>query len=254
MPGQAQIKHIRALQQKKFRMLHGSFVVEGEKIVSELLRSDYSISGIYALQEWMESNRSVLPAGVPAHVISEKDLSRISGLSSPNKVVAVADIPAQQALTPEGWNGLALYLDCIQDPGNLGTIIRTADWFGVEHVFCSPDTAELYNPKVLQATMGSFLRVRVSGTDLPGLLQNIDIKPVVYGAALNGDNIFHLKPEGPALMIIGNESKGMAKHLDQFVDRRVMIPGRHTGADSLNASVASGIIMAWFFASQDNSR
>lgn len=252
MPGQAQIKHIRALRQKKFRMLHGSFVVEGEKIVSELLRSDYSISGIYALQEWMESNRSVLPAGVPAHVISEKDLSRISGLSSPNKVVAVADIPAQQAVTPEGWNGLALYLDCIQDPGNLGTIIRTADWFGVRHVFCSPDTAELYNPKVLQATMGSFLRVRVLRTELPGLLQNIGIKPVVYGAALNGDNIFHLKPERPALMIIGNESKGMANHLDQFVDRRVMIPGGHTGADSLNASVASGIIMSWFFAVINN--
>lgn len=246
MLSQAQIKLIRALQQKKNRMLHGSFVVEGEKIIAELLRSDYVISGFFALKQWLIASRHLIPSGTAVHEVSDNELTRISVMSTPNQVLAVVKIPDARPLHANQWDGMALYLDCIQDPGNLGTIIRTADWFGVDRIFCSDDTVELYNPKVIQATMGSFLRITVSRISLSDLLQNTDIKPVVYGAALDGENIFRLKAESPALLIVGNESKGISKNLDQYIDRRILIPGQQTGADSLNVSVASGIIMAWF--------
>lgn len=246
MLSQAQIKHIRALQQRKFRMLHGSFVVEGEKTVSELLRSNFETAGVYALDSWMDANSHLIPLNCQTHVISAKELSRISGLTTPNKVLAVVKIPevSQQSIFIE--QPFTLYLDCIQDPGNLGTIIRTADWFGIEQLYCAAGTAEVYNPKVIQASMGSFLRVRVMQLDFAQLMNCYETKPVVYGAALHGKNLFESGQERPGIVIIGNESRGISDHLAAYVDTWIKIPGKDRGAESLNASVAASIIMAWY--------
>lgn len=245
MLSQAQIKYIRALQQKKYRMLHGSFVVEGEKIVAELLRSRYYIAGIFALEEWISRFSDGIPPDVGLTRVSPSELSRISGLTTPNQVVAVVSMPAPPVACSADWKGLALYLDGIQDPGNLGTIIRTADWFGIDLIGCSPGTADLYNPKVIQATMGSFLRVRVLRATLPELLEQQNKKPVIYGASLRGENLFASTLREPALVIIGNESKGISEDLKPFIDKWIQIPGRRQGAESLNASVAAAIVMAW---------
>ncbi len=245
MLSQAQIKYIRALQQKKYRKLHGSFVVEGEKIVAELLRSHYHIAGIFALEEWISRFSDGIPGDVGLTRVSPTELSRISGLTTPNQVVAVVSLPDQSFHTATDWNGLALYLDGIQDPGNLGTIIRTADWFGIDLIGCSPDTADIYNPKVIQATMGSFLRVRVIRATLSAFLGKVTKKPVIYGTSLEGENLFSSQFPESALVIIGNESKGISADLRPLIDKWIQIPGKGQGAESLNASVAAAIVMAW---------
>lgn len=246
MLSQAQIKYIRALQHKKYRLLHGSFVVEGDKIVLELLSSGFIVEALFAVSEWHEANRRAIPPHVKPVIVTSKELARISGLTSPNQVLAVAKIPRHDISHLPSAEDFSIYLDGIQDPGNLGTIIRTADWFGIKTIFCASGTADLYNPKVIQATMGSFARVRLIPSDLSLLYHEIEVKPVIYGASVQGDNLFHLKPERPALMVIGNESKGISHTLRPFIDRWVSIPGEGRGAESLNASVAAAIMMAWF--------
>lgn len=260
----ARIKFISSLQQKKYRKLYGSFVAEGEKIVTELLQGSFFVEGVFALPGWFDSLGFPVSPSVATEVVSPKELGRISGLSTPNKVLAVVRIPDEERI-PAGFGSLALYLDGIQDPGNLGTILRTADWFGITHVFCSHGTADIYNPKVIQASMGSFIRVKTLYTGLPELLANLSIKPVVYGAALTGKNLFEEKASSPALLVIGNESKGISADLLSLVDKFLRIPGKAVhaapaghaseaidpanpkpGAESLNASVAASIFMAWF--------
>jgi RNA methyltransferase, TrmH family len=246
MLSQAQIKHIRALQQRKFRMLHGSFVVEGEKVVAELLQSSFEIAGVYALDQWMDTHRHLIPGTCQAHVISAKELSRISGLTTPNKVLAVVKMPDPIQHKSLADRSFTLYLDCIQDPGNLGTIIRSADWFGIGQIYCSAGTAEVYNPKVIQASMGSFLRVGVTQLDFAQLLNSYKTKPVVYGAALHGRSLFESGQDRPGIVIIGNESRGISDNLAAFVDTWIRIHGSGNRAESLNASVAASIMMAWY--------
>ncbi len=250
----AQIKYIQSLQLKKFRDAHGVFIAEGEKIVIELLESDFQIEMLCALPEWIEHHKTKIPEGLPCHEASQKQLERISNLKTPNKVLAVVSKPAYGLHDIRFDNDTVLMLDKLQDPGNLGTIIRTADWFGIRHIICSPDTADIYNPKVIQATMGSFIRLKVHYAALTDVLKDLPEEFPVYGAFLEGTNLFKTSLSLPAVLIIGNESQGISTEVASFVNRKVMIPRGDTGSDlsgkpgaeSLNAAMAAGIMMAYF--------
>lgn len=243
------IKYVQGLQQKKFRRQHGVFVAEGEKIVKELLSSDFEIEGIYGVADWIEQNKSSLQKGISLFTVSENELGRISGLKTPNQVLAVVKTPTLLSEPDLSRSGVILALDTLQDPGNLGTIIRTADWFGIRQIVCSHETADVFSPKVIQATMGSFLRVSVLYTDLAEWLETIRIEVPIYGAFPEGDNMFDIQPGIGGILVIGNESAGISARVSKCVSRRVKIPGglppeKGSSPDSLNASIAAGILMS----------
>ena len=241
MLSKSQAKYIQSLGQKKVRDQEGVFVAEGPKIIAELLASaDANIVELYALHDWIAVNQKDCN-GTNIIEIDETDLGKISQLATPNKVLAIVkkpDAPAQ--LQTKGT--VSLVLDTIQDPGNLGTIIRIADWFGIRQIICSKDCADIYNPKVVQSTMGSIARVEVLYTGLAGWLE--DQKDIfIYAAALAGQNVTAMKKITEGIIIIGNESKGIGPEIFQLVDVKITIP-RIGKAESLNAAVATGIILS----------
>jgi TrmH family RNA methyltransferase len=232
-----EVKYIQSLYHKKNRNKEEVFIAEGIKIVDELIAAGFGVQKIYAVREWMSVNSNV----ANTVEINEDQLSKISNLDTPNKVLAIF-YKKNIAQLPDLNNRISLVLDGIQDPGNLGTIIRIADWFGIENIIASDDTADLYNPKVIQSTMGSIARVHIFYIDLKSFFQSNKI--LVMGAVLNGDNIASLKKISEALLVIGNESKGIRADVEQYIQHRVTIP--KTGhAESLNAAVATGIILSW---------
>jgi len=237
-------KYIQTLQHKKFRDESGEFFAEGPKIVMELLEDgNFECNELFAVKEWLEANAS-MPGKFPKTAFSEvKDfeLEKISALITPNKVLAVFKKRKQDgSVTSKGK--ITLLLDTIQDPGNFGTIIRTADWFGVETIICSHNAADMYNPKVVQSTMGSLGRVNILYDDLETWIQqNNSIK--TYAAALNGKPANVLNGITEAAIIIGNESKGVNEDLMKLVNEKITIP-RKGSAESLNAAVAAGIILS----------
>ncbi len=246
MLSSGQIKHIRSLSQRKFRKNHCRFIVEGEKMVAELLKSGYQVEHIFALEKWVE--KSVANPDLPLSkvtVISASELNRISNLKTPNNVLAIVNIPE---LTTDDtiFDDLVLALDHIADPGNLGTIIRLADWFGIRNLLCSHDTVELYNPKVVQATMGSLFRVKVHYVDLEEILGSMAGNLPKYAAMLDGENIYLQKLPQKAVVIIGNESHGISDNLIRLTDCKLMIPPVTPGAESLNVSVATAILCSEF--------
>ena len=237
MLSRSEVKYIQSLCQKKQRQQEGLFIAEGPKIAEELLQSDFIIKKIYALPEWIASN----PANDNSIIeIDEIDLSRISTLQTPHQVLVVA-AQKNDVYKPVLKNKLSIVLDGIQDPGNMGTIIRIADWFGIENIICSEDTVELYNPKVIQSTMGSFVRTKVFYVDLNTFLTTVDVP--VFGAILNGKNIYEMQKPKEGLLLFGNEGKGIRKEIMQFVTNPITIP-KKGGAESLNAAVAAGIILS----------
>lgn len=246
MLSSAQIKEIRSLHLRKNREAGGLFIVEGVKMVSELVKSDFAIQGIYGTEKWIKDIKLSRGTKSPAiQSISAAELGRISSLKTPNEVMAVVRTP-ELVLSERDFDGLVLMLDRIADPGNLGTIIRIADWFGIKMIVCSPDTVELYNPKVVQATMGSLFRVKVVYDALPKVLEKFTQTIPKYGAVLDGKNIYReILPE-KAVIIIGNESHGISEEMKNLVDCPVMIPAHASGAESLNASVAAAIICSEF--------
>jgi TrmH family RNA methyltransferase len=238
-----QIKHIQSLHKARGRKKARQFIVEGPKAVGELLKSDFKVNEVFATEAWCAENTHLFPA---VEQISPRELERISNQKQPNQVLAVVEMPEVNA-APARIEGLYLVLDTIQDPGNLGTIIRIADWFGINEVICSPDTADLFNPKVVQSTMGSISRVRVSYTALPDWLEQVAGQVPVYGTLLSGDNIYNtdLSPKG--LIIIGNESKGISADVAFYVSQSIKIPSYGASeTESLNAAVATGIVVAEF--------
>jgi TrmH family RNA methyltransferase len=247
-----QIKHIHSLKQKKFRDIHRQFLAEGSKLALEILKSPYRVVAVYALADWLQRNESILITNkIPFTEISAGEMERITALSSPGPVLAVAEIPAEQSLPDSDSHGLALVLDDIKDPGNLGTIIRIADWFGIASVICSESTVDLYNPKVIQATMGSVARVRIHYRNLPEYLSSVDPEIKIYGAFAEGENIYsmHLDPKG--IILIGSESFGISPAVASKVTHRICIPyyshaKDRDHAESLNASIAAAIICAEF--------
>jgi len=241
MLGKSQAKYIQSLGQKKVRDEAGVFVAVGPKIVAELLASaNADIQQLYALPDWIKANHHDCN-GVELQEVDENDLGKISQLATPNKVLAV--VKKFEVLPDIQTKGtVSLVLDVIQDPGNLGTIIRIADWFGIEQIVCSNDCADMYNSKVVQSTMGSIGRVNIIYTDLAGWLQ--DQKDVfIYAAALEGQNVPVMKKIKEGLIVIGNESKGIRPAIFELVDVKITIP-RKGNAESLNAAVAAGIILS----------
>jgi TrmH family RNA methyltransferase len=240
MLGKSKIKYIQSLGQKKFRDETGLFIAEGPKIVKELLEADPGlVKQVYAVNEWITQNRK-LPTGIQVEEISDQELEKISQLKTPNQVLALAGQLTNEEIRLKGKLSLAL---CgIQDPGNLGTIIRIADWFGVTQVICSMDSADVYNPKVIQSTMGSIARVSVFYTDLLQLLSaNRDIP--VYATVLDGKDVTKIKKPEEGILLIGNESRGIPAEILQLAGERLTIPKKGR-AESLNAAVAAGIILA----------
>ena len=224
----AEIKYVKSLSQKKFRDEYGVFMVEGEKLVAEAEKSGFVIEAKYRKED-----------------IGDAAMERISSLSSPSPVLAVVKQPSRPFEAPS--KGLYLALDGIRDPGNLGTILRIADWFGIDAVYASPDTVELYNPKVVQSTMGAIFRVPFYTADIPSLCRTYD--GPVYGTFLDGENMYRkeLKPTG--IIVIGNEANGISKETAACVSDRLYIPpypADDSGSESLNAAIATAITVAEF--------
>ena len=244
-----QIKRLTSLQLKKHRELYGEFVAEGEKSVAELLGSSLVIKELYALDSWLKDN-PYTPARPEMKIqeISAAELDRISTLKTPNKVVAVAAIPKAPVQSAEMFSDLILALDNIRDPGNLGTIIRTADWFGIRHIVCSPGCVDAYNPKVVQSSMGSITRTHLHYIELSEFIQSVPAGIPTYGCLLEGRNIETIPLRTPAIIIIGNESNGISGNLLPLISEKLRIPsfsadaGIYGHAESLNASLANAIV------------
>lgn len=236
----SKLKYIQSLGQKKPRDEAGAFIAEGPKLVKELLESaPDAIEEIYALKEWIEENKKLLTKNTVVE-ISDQELERISQLSTPNKVLAVIKkISTDEPIFTK--EKITLALDTIQDPGNLGTIIRTADWFGVEQIVCSKDCADVYNPKVVQATMGSIARAKIFYVDLgKWLAQQKDVR--IYAAVLEGQDVTAMKKINEGIILIGNESKGISNEILKLANVKITIPKKGK-AESLNAAVAAGVVL-----------
>lgn len=239
MLSNTKVKYIQSLYQKKKRDAEGLFIAEGVKIVNELLTApNWVIKELFAVSEWVQVNNA---GKVPVTVVTEQELGRISAQTTPNQVLAIVQKTAV-VTTTAAINGWVVALSGIQDPGNMGTIIRTADWFGVHDIFCSPDCADIFNSKVIQSTMGSFTRVNVNYTNLEEWLARQENIPV-YAAVLNGTPVTGSPKNHNGILIIGNESKGISEQLLASCTHRVSIP-RKGGAESLNAAVACGILLS----------
>ncbi|MFT4153098.1 RNA methyltransferase [Parafilimonas sp.] len=230
-----EVKYIQSLGHKKNRDAEGCFVAEGVKIVGELIQAGFVTKKIYALPDWAAANKNI----DNMIEVDEAGLKRVSNLETPNKVVAVVE-KKKLPKNPVFENKITLVLDGIQDPGNLGTIIRTADWFGIESIIASFDTADVYNAKVVQSTMGSIARVNVIYTDLHKFLSAS--KMPVYGAMLNGEDISAIKKMNECFVVIGNEGKGIREDIQFFIQKKISIP-KIGDAESLNAAVAAGIVL-----------
>src|SRR5690606_2284518 len=238
MLSKPQIRAITSLQQKKFRKEHGLFIVEGVKSVEEFLRSDYSVHHIYHTAQ-AAAKLPKIPQNIKSVEIDESALKRISALKTPQGVLAVVGIPRYEPLTPAMLQqGFHLVLDDIQDPGELGTIIRTADWFGLERVICSVGSVDAYNPKTVQASMGSLARIQVYYTDLAELVAHSPVP--VFGAVLDGSSIYHTDFGQHGLVVLGNEGNGIGPAVLPHITRHVTIP-RAGHAESLNVAVSAAL-------------
>ncbi len=241
MLSKSQVSLLKSLQQKKFRSEYGAFLVEGHKSVNEFINSDYQIETIYHTYNF-EANLLKLSRKINFQGISLNDLEKISSLKTPQDVVAMVKIPSWPPLNNAILQKkFSIVLDGVQDPGNMGTIIRTADWFGIKNIICSEDTVDVYNPKVVQATMGSLSRINVHYTDLEAFLSKIQLP--VFGAMLNGSNIYTTDFGSEGLIVMGNEGNGISPGINKLIRHAVTIP-RFGKAESLNVGVATAIFCA----------
>jgi len=238
-----ELKYITSLHIDKFRKEQKRFLAEGPKLLGELLHSKFIIKTIYALPEWIDENKNI-PERVKIIKVSPKELSRISQMKTPNQLVAEVVMKDNQSLQQSAEKEWIIALDNINNPGNLGTIIRTADWFGVRHIVCSSNCADFYNPKVIQATMGSFTRVNVYYTNLEQWLSEEILQTPVYGATMDGYSIYETEISSNGILLIGNESHGISQNLHRFIFKKIKIPAYRGGAESLNASIATAVILS----------
>lgn len=241
MLSKTKLKYIQSLSQKKFRLQEGLFIAEGPKLVNDLLEMKNAvIQEIFALKEWIEANKKVAEGGTIIE-INAIELEKISQLTTPNQVVAIVK---QFAIDEniEVRNKIIVALDNIQDPGNMGTIIRIADWYGIDQIVCNLQSADMYNPKVIQSTMGSIARVKLFYTELSEWLAKQENIPI-YAAMLNGDDVTAMQKIKKGIIIIGNESKGISDEVLKLVNKKITIPQKGK-AESLNAAVATGIILS----------
>ncbi|MBS1495599.1 MAG: RNA methyltransferase [Bacteroidetes bacterium] len=243
MLSKSSIKYIQSLQHKKFRDIHHVFIAEGPKIVDEIIATGaFACKALYGLEKWVNSNTHLTQNLIHTEVqaITDFELEKISALTTPNQVLAVFE-KRKNNVDIKVLNTITIVLDDIQDPGNLGTIIRIADWFGVKNIVCSMHTADMYNTKVVQSTMASLGRVNIIYTKIDEwLLQHAAIKK--YVAVLDGAPVSDFKNTKEGIIIIGNESKGISQAILNYADEKITIP-RVGNAESLNAAVALGIIL-----------
>lgn len=236
----SQVKYIQSLSQKKSRDEEGVFIAEGPKIINELLSTpNIEVQQLYAVKDWISQHPGMQAGSVIE--VNEQELERISFLQTPNQVLGIFRKPVFPKITSYREQ-LSLMLDAIQDPGNMGTIIRCADWFGIKTVICSRESADVFSPKVVQSTMGSITRVQVIYEDLPAFMEQHPGLPA-YAATLHGTNLYDLQPVSDGILVIGNESKGIREELLKLCRHRITIP-RKGQAESLNAAVATGIILS----------
>ena len=231
-----QIKLITSLKQKKFRTQHQLFVVEGVKVVQEFLNSNYDLDAIFAVDDrFSQYNQKFIK-------VDSKELAKISGFSTPNKVLATFKIPSALAVD---WSALVVALDGINDPGNLGTIIRLCDWFGIENLVCSETTVDCYNPKVVQASMGSHTRVNISYLDLT---KNLPTTSNCMGTFMDGDSIYEQNLPKTGVIVLGNEANGISEEVEALMQTRLSIPrfGKVKQTESLNVANAAAIILSEF--------
>ena len=230
------IKLITSLSQKKYRQKHQLFIVEGVKVVQEFLSSSYELEILFSTENDFSFTNKFIK-------VSDQELKKISGLKNPNKVLAIFKIPNQ--INPI-MGGLILALDSINDPGNLGTIIRLCDWFGIEQLVCSNETVDCFNSKVVQASMGSLTRVAVSYLDLKKYLQNASLP--IFVADMDGLNVYKTKLPDSAVLVLGNEANGISDEIKQLVTTKITIPryGAFQQTESLNVATASAILLSEF--------
>ena len=238
MVSKNQIKLITALQQKKYRKQHKLFFAEGIKVVQELLQSNFELQELYTTQSVFEgiTNQKVIP-------VTDAELKKISALITPNTCLGVFKMPDEKQ---PATKGLIVALDDVRDPGNLGTIIRLCDWFGIEQLVCSEQSVDLYNPKVVQATMGSISRVNVSYTNLEDYIANATLP--VFGTFMDGENVYNQTLPQQGIIVLGNEANGISAAIEEKVTQKIAIPrfGKLQETESLNVATAAAIILSEF--------
>lgn len=238
MVSKNQIKLISSLHQKKYRIAHQLFIAEGVKGINELLQSNFELEHLYVTIDEFKSVSITQKT-----VISDADLKKISALTTPNTCLAVFKIPKEKPVLNKG---LIVALDTIRDPGNMGTILRLCDWFGINQVVCSKETVDLYNPKVVQATMGSIARVNVNYLNLKDFLETTSLP--IYGTFMDGEDIYNSEITNEGIIILGNEANGISKEIEELVTKRITIPrfGNLQQTESLNVATATAIVLSEF--------
>ena len=245
MLSKAVLKFINSLQIKKYRSIHQAFLVEGAKSVRELLASDFIVEKLYITEEFLHANTGLLNKGFTYTVLPENELVKAGTYATNNAALAIARIKPPETFNLEK-QPFTIALDTIRDPGNLGTIIRLADWYGIKHIVCSEACADFYNPKVIAATMGSFCRITASYVNLPQFLNQHKENTAIYGAALTGENIHHLTLQPAGILVMGNEASGITPEVAAQVNKLIKIPG-YGGAESLNVATATAILVDNFY-------
>ena len=238
MVSKNQIKLITSLQQKKYRYSNKLFFAEGVKVIQELLHSNFELEHLYSTQNDFDE-----VSNLKKTIIDDNDLKKISALASPNSCLAVFKMPVEKKIIE---SGLILGLDSIRDPGNLGTILRLCDWFGINQLVCTKETVDIYNPKVVQATMGSITRVNVNYIDLNAFLAQTKLP--IFGTFMDGENIYKSALPQEGIIIMGNEANGISSQLEQLIQKRISIPrfGDIQKTESLNVATATAIILSEF--------
>jgi TrmH family RNA methyltransferase len=255
MISKTKMAFIISLQKKKIREEEKLYVIEGDKLVREYLLSDVPVKTLIAKPEFLNSipsaHKNRINEIIPA---SNDELKKISSLTTPHNALAVINMPGNDIDNSHLRKGLTVALDFVQDPGNLGTIIRAAAWFGINEIYCSANCVDVYNPKVIQATMGAILHVKVFYTDLQKLFEKASSEKIrIYGAMLEGDSIYSRKLGETGIIFLGNESKGISEELQPFITDKIVIPklaGTKPGIDSLNVGMAASVIFSEFTRNQ----
>jgi len=239
---QAQIKHLQNLKLKKYRQNYAEFIIEGDKLITEALLENAELKLICANKHWIDLHEHALPSGVPVVEVTDRQIEKISSLTTPQDVIAVIPFFKSRQHRPVLKGRWTLALDGINDPGNFGTIIRSADWFGIETIYCSEHCVELYNPKVIQASMGSVFRVEMIYGDIEAFLQQAQVKK--YAATLNGISLKETVLGDEGICVIGSESHGISPAILKLCDVEITIPKKGR-AESLNAAIATSILLSY---------
>ncbi len=245
-------KRLNLLKQKKYRQKYGFFIAEGDKIVKDFLRSDWEVHDLFVVKDWTANIQGEeLQKNTRVHIIDRDELKKVSSLTTPHNVLAVVKIPERKTHFTPDPEKLVLMLDEIKDPGNLGTIIRTASWFGIHDILCSTNSVDVFNPKVIQSSMSALIHVRVWYQDLKKSLEQFKEADIpVYGTFLSGENIYEATLRSNGVILMGNESRGIAAELEPYISRKITIPAflqpKRGTIESLNVATATGIICAEF--------